>query len=130
MLLILFQLLKAFVRRSKHDHETATNGLEALNLFKASPVPFDVVLMDVSMPVMSGLESTRAIRQHERTCKVIEPAFIIALTAFASAAVQQEAFTSGVDLFLTKPVRFEDLRKILADVVARDDVRDSSVSSS
>ena len=86
--------------------------------------------MDVSMPVMSGLESTRAIRQHERACKVIKPAFIIALTAFASAAVQQEAFISGVDLFLTKPVRFDSLYEVLANVVARNDVCNPDISSS
>lgn len=62
---------------------------------------------------MDGLESTRAIRSHERTLSVTNPAMIIALTGVGSGAIQQEAFASGVNLFLTKPVRFAELSKIL-----------------
>ena len=66
------------------------------------------------MPVMDGLEATREIRsmEHDRRQK---PAMIIALTGLGSATSQQEAFSSGVDLYLTKPVRFSDLRDILSD---------------
>jgi len=62
---------------------------------------------------MTGLEATREIRSHERTLNTKEPAMIIALTGVGSAAIQQEAFASGVDLFLTKPVRFNELSDIL-----------------
>lgn len=65
------------------------------------------------MPIMSGLEATREIRSHERGLNTKEPAMIIALTGVGSAAIQQEAFASGVDLFLTKPVRFNELSDIL-----------------
>jgi CheY-like chemotaxis protein len=58
-----------------------------------------------------GLESTRRIRAFERA-KGLRPAVIVALTGMASASVQQEAFASGVDLFLTKPVRLKELTKI------------------
>jgi CheY-like chemotaxis protein len=66
------------------------------------------------MPVMNGIESTFQIRalekeRHER------PAMIVALTGLASAESQQEAFSSGINLFLTKPVRFGDLRKLLGE---------------
>ena len=66
------------------------------------------------MPVMDGLEATREIRsmEHDRRQK---PAMIIALTGLGSATSQQEAFSSGVNLYLTKPVRFSDLRGILSD---------------
>lgn len=66
------------------------------------------------MPVMDGMEATREIRsmEHDRRQK---PAMIIALTSLCSASSQQEAFSSGVDLYLTKPVRFNNLRKILSD---------------
>jgi len=65
------------------------------------------------MPIMSGLEATREIRSHERASNTKDPTMIIALTGVGSAAIQQEAFASGVDLFLTKPVRFNELSEIL-----------------
>jgi CheY-like chemotaxis protein len=64
------------------------------------------------MPVMDGLESTRAIRAFEQEQKM-KPANIIVLTGLASASVEQEALASGASLYLTKPVRLRDLSSIL-----------------
>lgn len=64
------------------------------------------------MPVMDGLESARLIRAHERQQQLV-PAVIIALTGLASAKTQQEAFGSGIDLFLSKPVPLKELGRIL-----------------
>jgi CheY-like chemotaxis protein len=69
---------------------------------------------DISMPVMNGLDSTRNIRKLERE-RGQKPAMIIALTGLASADVQQEAFSIGINFFLTKPVSFTELRKLLSD---------------
>ena len=66
------------------------------------------------MPVMDGLAATREIRKHERSLGQ-KACTIIALTGLGSADSQQEAFSSGVDLFLTKPVRLKYLREILKD---------------
>ena len=66
------------------------------------------------MPVMNGIESTRGIRKLERE-RGQKPAMIIALTGLASANIRQEAFSNGINLFLTKPVHFNELRKILND---------------
>ena len=71
-----------------------------------------VILMDINMPVLNGFEATRQIRGFEKL-KGIEPATIIALTGLGSASAQQEAFSSGFDMFLTKPVRLKELTKIL-----------------
>ena len=72
------------------------------------------------MPVMNGFEATRAIRDIEverggksKNGKERAPALIIALTGLASSRDQTEAFTSGVDLFLTKPVSFKEVGKLL-----------------
>lgn len=67
------------------------------------------------MPVMDGLESTRLIRAHERQNPDLQPAVIIALTGLASAKIQQEAYGSGIDLFLSKPVPLKELGAILTD---------------
>lgn len=63
---------------------------------------------------MDGIEATREIRRLERDRRQ-KPAMIIALTGLGSATSQQDAFSSGVNLYLTKPVRFSDLRDILSD---------------
>ena len=70
--------------------------------------------LDISMPVMDGLESTRHIRDLERKLSS-SPIPIFALTGLASDETQQEAFASGVDIFLTKPVRFNVLTAHLAE---------------
>ncbi|KJX98408.1 sensor histidine kinase/response regulator like protein [Zymoseptoria brevis] len=71
-----------------------------------------IILMDINMPVLNGFEATRQIRGFEQR-RGIPPATIIALTGLGSASAQHEAFDSGVDLFLTKPVRLKELTKIL-----------------
>jgi CheY-like chemotaxis protein len=64
------------------------------------------------MPVMDGLESTRAIRTFEQEQKM-KPANIIVLTGVVSASVEQEALASGASLYLTKPLRLKELNSIL-----------------
>ena len=68
--------------------------------------------MDISMPVMDGFEATRRIRAYERE-NGLQPVAIFALSGLASASAQQEAQESGIDLFLTKPVRLKELSLIL-----------------
>ena len=71
------------------------------------------------MPIMNGFEATRAIRDIEATRRKTArpgefvPALVIALTGLASGRDQSEAFTSGVDLFMTKPVSFKEVGKLL-----------------
>jgi CheY-like chemotaxis protein len=72
------------------------------------------------MPVMNGMDATREIRNLEQK-RGQKPATIIALTGLASAEAQQEAFSHGINLFLTKPVGFTQLRTILNEWVADSD---------
>lgn len=64
------------------------------------------------MPVMDGCAATRQIRLFEML-QGMKPVTVIALTGLASAKAQQEAFSSGVDTFLTKPVRMNELKRVL-----------------
>ncbi|KAF2815954.1 uncharacterized protein BDZ99DRAFT_493882 [Mytilinidion resinicola] len=109
------KILAAFMRKSKYSYRVAEDGAIAFDVYKANPEACRIIFMDISMPVMDGLTSTRLIRAYERLHK-LKPAIIILLTGLASASVQQEANASGADLFLTKPVRLRDLGKILLDM--------------
>jgi CheY-like chemotaxis protein len=108
------RILVTYMTKLKCEHVTATNGLEALEIYRNSTRRFDYVLMDVSMPVMDGFESTRAIRAFEQE-KRLPATFIVALTGLGSLDAQQEAFTSGVNLFLTKPVPMNRLKLLIEE---------------
>jgi CheY-like chemotaxis protein len=110
------KILTTLVKRLNHTFETASNGLEAVQLYKASLVQnhqFDFVFMDISMPVMNGFEATREIRRFEKDEKVSSSARIAALTGLGSSESRQEAFASGTNLFLTKPVKLAEIKKLL-----------------
>jgi len=109
------KLLVAYMRKLKLNHATAINGLEALNTYKEANGCFDVIFMDISMPIMDGIESTRHIRRYERE-SAVEPVALIALTGAANPNTRQEAFSSGIDLFLTKPVPMKSLKVMLDDL--------------
>ncbi|ORY16126.1 hypothetical protein BCR34DRAFT_597924 [Clohesyomyces aquaticus] len=107
------RLLVAFMKKQKMPYQEATNGLEAVQLYQNCPHRIDFILMDISMPVMDGMSATRAIREHENKHNVKPPANIIALTGLASASARLEAWSSGVDCFMTKPVDFKVLERVL-----------------
>ena len=69
------------------------------------------------MPVCDGFESTRLIRKREQQQRAaggtVEPAKIVAFTGLASQEDQRRAFDAGVDHFVTKPLRFQDFKRIL-----------------
>lgn len=111
-------LLRAYMNKNKHSFVCASDGLEAFNAYKntftdpALVLP-TLILMDLTMPRMSGLESTRQIRAFERAKSIKPASMIIALTAMSTSEAKQEAFGSGVDHFMTKPVRLKALGQIL-----------------
>ena len=120
------QLLVMFMRKCGFTYEEAMNGQEALEKFKDACLPgprttdtsdgasaqFDFVLMDISMPVMNGIEATRRIRDFEREYN-LPSTNVIALTGLASRDAQRDAKSAGIDIFLPKPVRFAELKKLL-----------------
>lgn len=108
------KILESYMKKAGHQYSDAMNGQEALETFRQNPQRFRCIFMDISMPIMDGLEATRLIRAFERE-QGLAPVFIIALTGLASSHTQQEAFGSGVDLYLTKPVPLKDLGRILKE---------------
>jgi CheY-like chemotaxis protein len=83
----------------------------------------------MSMPVMDGMTATRTIRQYEQEYN-IPRCCIIALTGLASASAKLEAWNSGIDHFMTKPVNFKALEKFLKkEETRRDDAADAAQGS-
>ncbi|PNS20617.1 Hybrid signal transduction protein dokA [Sphaceloma murrayae] len=117
------RLLVTYANKNQHPRHTATNGKEAVDVYAtvaldsaaATPKP-DVILLDINMPVMDGFEAARCIRSFESEYD-IPPAKIIALTGLGSDVARKEAVLSGVDMFLTKPVRMRELKPILEGIV-------------
>ena len=98
------------------ESERAANGKRAADMFAASePGYYDAILMDMRMPVMDGLEATRAIRAMDREDAKTIP--IVALTANAFYADVQKCLEAGMDDHLSKPVDPELMKKTLARVM-------------
>ncbi|KAJ9664849.1 hypothetical protein H2201_005070 [Coniosporium apollinis] len=115
------KLLNTFMSKKGYmDVETAVDGLQAVQAVERRTEGFDIIITDISMPVMDGFEASRRIRELERergssaSSKSRKPALLVALTGLASANDRDEALRSGVDIFMPKPVRFEKLRELLA----------------
>jgi CheY-like chemotaxis protein len=90
-----------------------SQALEAVQRAARTDQPFDAVLMDVQMPLMSGYEATRALRRAGARLPVI------ALTAAALVSEREAAMAAGMDDFLTKPIDADKLRETLMRWVAR-----------
>jgi len=91
--------------------DVAANGLEALYALKT--IPYDLVLMDVQMPEMDGMEATRQIRTLRTDC-INQGIPIIAMTAHAMQGDREKCLAAGMNDYLSKPVRPEELAKVLA----------------
>ncbi len=88
-----------------HQVEVAKNGMEALDLVRSHD--FDVVLMDVQMPVLDGLETTTAIRKMDDPKKAGLP--VIAMTAHAYKSDQERCLAAGMDAYISKPINRREL---------------------
>jgi signal transduction histidine kinase/CheY-like chemotaxis protein len=109
------RLLETFLKNKRMygTIEQAENGQQAVDAVKAAKEPFDIIFMDISMPVMDGFEATRSIRELEDVNGTKPGAMIIALTGLASARDQGEVFNCGCDIYMTKPVSFKEVGKLL-----------------
>lgn len=93
-----------------HDVVTAHDGLEAVE--RAEAVRPDVILMDVGMPRLNGLDATRRIREHDWG----KPIAIVALTGWGQEDDRTRSREAGCDAHLVKPVSVADLQRLLSDV--------------
>jgi signal transduction histidine kinase/CheY-like chemotaxis protein len=108
------KLAVALLEKAGHSVVIASNGREALAASMAQP--FDVILMDVMMPELDGLEATAAIRQRERQTGGRIP--IVAMTAHAFEEESKRCLDAGMDAFVTKPIRPGQLFAIIESLTS------------
>ena len=102
------RMMRLILKRDGHLVECVSNGLEAFNAVKSQA--YDMVLMDLQMPVMDGVEASRRIREWEHEDAHI---FIVALTASYLPERGAELFEAGIDNYMPKPFNVSHLRNIL-----------------
>jgi two-component system, sensor histidine kinase and response regulator len=120
--LVALRLLERF----GHSVTVAANGKKALEALEKES--YDAVLMDVQMPEMNGWEATRVIREKEKAAGGRIP--IIAVTAHAMKGDDERCYAAGMDDYLTKPIRTEDLMAVLDKVSTRKLAREARLDSS
>jgi CheY-like chemotaxis protein len=98
------------MKRMGYSHTFAADGKAAIDAFQARETgPFDLVFMDLSMPVLDGFEATKGIRAIEKQ-NSWTPTTIVVLSAFGTDESKERALKCGCDLFLTKPVSPKSIR--------------------
>jgi CheY-like chemotaxis protein len=103
-------LVRSYLKQTNYFLDVAEHGAAALDKFKSAH--YDVILMDVQMPVMDGYAATKAIRSWERDHD-LSPTPIIALTALALKEEGARIFEAGCNTHLTKPVKKSTLLEVL-----------------
>ncbi len=123
------KILSSYAKKIGRPYTMAKNGVEAVEAFCRNPGQYKCVFMDISMLIKDGFEATRRIRAYERE-EGLDPVAIFALSGLASSSVQQGALESGIDLFLTKPVKLQMVSCIMSISKAHFDISFPTVSDS
>ncbi len=109
------RLASRLLEKRGHSVVVAGNGLEALEALEKER--FDLVFMDLQMPVMDGFEATTAIRKREGAGAIHLP--VVALTAHAMKGDREKCLAGGMDGYLSKPIRPQELDEVLQKYLAR-----------
>ena len=137
----ILKVTSRLLKMSGHEVETAANGFIGLKILQDAFVSqkFDMVLSDLQMPVMDGIEATRRYREYEeeemrresrddalnRTSER-KRLLIVGMSANSDDQSKQQALDSGMDYFIPKPFSYQDLRPILYDIQMKIDSSPSS----
>ncbi len=111
-------LVKAFLKKINAYIDEATNGQEAVTSYTQQS--YDLILMDIQMPVMDGYEATKKIRSHEFE-KGLKRTPIIALSAYAYEQEVKKSFEAGCDEHMTKPIDKNRLKQTIAQFIEGDE---------
>ena len=102
------RLMQLLLRSEGHHVDVASNGLEAFNAIKFQR--FDIVFMDLQMPVMNGIEASQRIREWENGG---QHTFIVALTASYLPEEGHRLFEAGIDNYISKPFELKHIERML-----------------
>ncbi len=102
------------LKKFNHEVTIANNGVEAIDYFKVKQ--FDVILMDIMMPIMDGLEATVKIRKYENDNNISKRTPIIAVTANTMDNDKEKCLSYGMDEFMAKPFDIEKLNFIFSEL--------------
>ncbi|MCT4583304.1 MAG: response regulator [Peptostreptococcaceae bacterium] len=111
-------MMEKFLKKQKINYKIANNGKEAIDIVMKEN--FDIILMDIQMPLMDGIEATRIIRENNKKVK------IIAVTAYATRKDADKFLNLGMDYYIPKPVNFQDLIRVFSKI---ENEKDNSVKS-
>ena len=116
------RVAKTSLEKDGYDNiEIAENGRIALRLFEKKE--YEVILMDIRMPVMDGLEATEKIREMERNMLQRTPAYIVAFTAYAVEGDKERFLEAGMDDYVAKPFQPDELIRIIEKYVSKRSLR-------
>lgn len=101
----------ANLRQLGHDVEIAENGKKAVEMFENGE--YDLILMDIQMPVMDGYEATQEIRKYEEENNISDKIKIIAVTANALKEDRSKCINAGMNDYITKPIKQAELKRML-----------------
>lgn len=107
------KLVVSLLTKWGHRVTIAENGQKAIQLWRRSNPSFDLILMDVLMPIMNGLDATIEIRKQEKEIGNDRPIPIVALTAQAIKGDRQRCLAAGMDDYISKPLRKKELESTL-----------------
>ncbi len=110
-------LATRLLAKKGHEITTAENGKEAVDRFLEGS--FDVILMDLEMPGMSGIEATRQIRAKEKASSIDTPVYtpIIAMTAHDEETEKTACLVVGMDGFITKPINIKTIHQTIQEII-------------
>jgi CheY-like chemotaxis protein len=100
---------RKMLERTGHTVDCASNGVQALSQYQSQQ--YDLILMDVQMPLMDGCEATRRVRALEKNRG--GHVMIVALTAHAQKGDSEQCLRAGMDHYLSKPLRSHELYKLM-----------------
>jgi len=108
------KVAKMHLEKLGHSVETAANGKIALEMYTKND--YDLIFMDIQMPIMDGIESTKQIRQFEKEVNHTNPITIIALTANAMKGDKETCIEAGMNEYMSKPFKPAELKKVLSTI--------------
>jgi CheY-like chemotaxis protein len=112
-------LMSAVLKNMGQEATFATNGREVLDLVSQSNNAYDMILMDIDMPIMDGVSAAIALRNGE-SGEFGTKVPIVAVTAFGTLSDESKFKRAGMNYFLPKPVKLRNLREVILEVVRQD----------